>query len=87
MNGMKKMYGLLAPFLLAAATGKTRITATENGTYRTNNSYKENNSLEAKGLHTYKCNGFKFYAHNEKEALKRAKLRGYWKPNSCIVEV
>lgn len=49
--------------------------------------YKENNSLEAKGLHEYECNGHFFYAHNDKEALKRAKKKGYWTENAEVKQI
>lgn len=49
--------------------------------------YKEDQSPEAKGLHEYECNGHFFYAHNDKEALKRAKKRGYWTENAEIKQI
>lgn len=49
--------------------------------------YVENQSPEAKGLREYECNGHFFYAHNDKEALKRAKKKGYWTENAEVKQI
>lgn len=81
MKNKTKIASLLLPFLFAASQSTG---ATLNGSSRSKDAYRENNSPEAKGLHLYKCNGHKFYAHNDNEALKRAKIKGYWTKDAVI---
>ena len=75
---------MLAAMMAATATDKNLFAAPY---YNSEPPYKENNSPEAKGLHEYECNGHFFYAHNDKEALKRAKKKGYWIENTEIKQI
>lgn len=77
-----KGLAMLAAMMAATATDKNLFAFSH---YNSESPYKENNSSEAKGLHKYECNGRFFYAHNDKEALKRAKKKGYWTENSQII--
>lgn len=81
---MKKKLSNLLPFLFLAASAGN---ATMNKSVPTSNAYKENNSPEAKGLHLYKCGKYEFFVHNDREALKRAKKRGYWTEKTVVVRV
>lgn len=74
----------LAAMMAAVAINKNHFTSPH---YNSELPYKENNSPEAKGLHKYECNGHFFYAHNDKEALKRAKKKGYWTENAEIKQI
>ena len=74
---------LTSAFLMYAMSLMTRTTSGLGG-YETSNPYKENNTPEAKGLKRYSCNGKEFFAHNEREAIKRAKQRGLWRENAKI---
>lgn len=75
---------MLAAMMAAASTDKSLFASPH---YNSEPSYKENNSPEAKGLHKYECNEHFFYAHNDKEALKRAKKKGYWTENAEIKQI
>ena len=79
-----KGLAMLAAMMAAAATDKN-LFAFPN--YINDKPYVENQSPEAKGLHKYECNGYFFYAHNDKEALKRAKKKGYWTESAEIKQV
>ena len=79
-----KGLAMLAAMMAATATDKNLFIFPN---YINDKPYKENQSPEAKGLHEYECNGHFFYAHNDKEALKRAKKKGYWTENAEIKQI
>lgn len=79
-----KSTSLLVAMMAAAVTDKNLFAAPY---YAYDRPYIENQSPEAKGLHKYECNGYFFYAHNDKEALKRAKKKGYWTENAEIKQI
>lgn len=84
MKYSDKALMMLAAMMAAAATDKNLFAVPH---YNSESPYKENNSPEAKGLHKYECNGYFFYAHNDKEALKRAKKKGCWTENAEVKQI
>ena len=84
MKGNLHSLMLLSLCMLTMAKEAGITTKGLNG-YESSNPYKENNTPEAKGLKLYSCNGIKFFAHNEREVIKRAKQRGLWKEGVKIV--
>lgn len=79
----KFIYQTLLPFLLLSSSNKD-IFAFPN---TCNKPYEEDTFPKAKGLSEYECNGHFFYAHNDNEALKRAKKKGYWSEGAIINKV
>ena len=79
-----KGLALLAAIMTTSAANKNLFILPN---YINDKPYVENQSPEAKGLHEYECNGHFFYAHNDKEALKRAKKKGYWTENAEVKQI